>query len=366
MQTIKVFDTETQKRKCNITFILGNGFDLNLGMDTRYSDMYKGYIEQTSIIGYIDKFKKHLNDQAPIFEKWGDFEMAMAEYAKILSSEEEFVGCVRDFKGYMVRYLTDENHKMVELIKNTQNTKEILSELDKSLTKFYDGLTPNDKNQIKSIIEKADVARHYITFNYTTPLETLLAIKARDQVFWEREPIHIHGKLGGDIVLGVDYEDQLMGIKFDLTKKGERAFIKPLFNEQFDKARVDTTKNIILESSIICVYGFAMGESDNTWVWLLGDWLLANKQHHLIYYDYNSPKLDSYNSDEIMEVEEELKFALWKKLGLEENSVLDQIHIPVGRNLFNFNFKEIVPHILKPSEFNPLDTYETTALAVKE
>ena len=365
MQTINVFNTEMPKRKCNITFILGNGFDLNLGMDTRYSDMYKGYIEQPSIIGYIDKFKKHLNDQAPIFEKWGDFEMAMAEYAKTLSSEEEFVGCVRDFKGYMVKYLTDENNKMVKLIKNTQNTKEILGELDKSLTKFYDGLTPNDMNKIKSIIEKSDVVRNYITFNYTMPLESLLAIRARDQAVWEREPIHIHGKLGGDIVLGVDYEDQLMGIEFDLTKKGERAFIKPLFNEQFDKARVDTTKNIILESSIICVYGFAMGESDNTWVWLLGDWLLANKQHHLIYYDYNSPKLDSYNSDEIMEVEEELKFALWKKLGLEENSVLDQIHIPVGKNIFNFKFKEIISQTSQLSEFNPLNTYENKTLVIK-
>jgi hypothetical protein len=29
----------------NITFILGNGFDLNLGLKTRYTDFYPEYIK---------------------------------------------------------------------------------------------------------------------------------------------------------------------------------------------------------------------------------------------------------------------------------------------------------------------------------
>ena len=29
----------------NITFLIGNGFDLNLNLNTRYSDFYKYYIE---------------------------------------------------------------------------------------------------------------------------------------------------------------------------------------------------------------------------------------------------------------------------------------------------------------------------------
>ena len=28
----------------NVTFMIGNGFDLRLGMKTRYTDMYDGYI----------------------------------------------------------------------------------------------------------------------------------------------------------------------------------------------------------------------------------------------------------------------------------------------------------------------------------
>jgi hypothetical protein len=33
----------------NILFLIGNGFDLNLGMKTRYVDFYNYYISNTSL-----------------------------------------------------------------------------------------------------------------------------------------------------------------------------------------------------------------------------------------------------------------------------------------------------------------------------
>ena len=32
----------------NITFLIGNGFDLNLGLNTRYSDFYPYFIEKST------------------------------------------------------------------------------------------------------------------------------------------------------------------------------------------------------------------------------------------------------------------------------------------------------------------------------
>ncbi len=44
----------------NITFLIGNGFDLNLGLKTRYTDFYKYYMEHNpnnliskSILGIV-------------------------------------------------------------------------------------------------------------------------------------------------------------------------------------------------------------------------------------------------------------------------------------------------------------------------
>ena len=79
----------------HITFIIGNGFDINLGMKTKYSDMYEGYIKTPPQTKVIESFKNELRNQQP-FDKWSDFEMAMAEYAKTLSSEKELIECVHN------------------------------------------------------------------------------------------------------------------------------------------------------------------------------------------------------------------------------------------------------------------------------
>lgn len=46
----------------NITFMIGNGFDLHLGMKTRFIDMYDGYIKSASKDDVIRNFKKHLKE----------------------------------------------------------------------------------------------------------------------------------------------------------------------------------------------------------------------------------------------------------------------------------------------------------------
>ena len=66
----------------NITFMIGNGFDLHLGMKTRFTDMYEGYIQSPSEDIVIQRFKEDLKESAgERYEKWSDFEIAMAAHA---------------------------------------------------------------------------------------------------------------------------------------------------------------------------------------------------------------------------------------------------------------------------------------------
>lgn len=46
----------------NITFMIGNGFDLHLGMKTRFTDMYEGYIQSPSEDIVIQRFKEDLKE----------------------------------------------------------------------------------------------------------------------------------------------------------------------------------------------------------------------------------------------------------------------------------------------------------------
>ena len=42
----------------NITFLVGNGFDLNLGLKTKYTDFYPSYLAK----GYNDILAKEIED----------------------------------------------------------------------------------------------------------------------------------------------------------------------------------------------------------------------------------------------------------------------------------------------------------------
>lgn len=50
----------------NITYLIGNGFDLNLGLKTRYRDFYDYYVKQPSNDDLIKKFKNDLEKTSRI------------------------------------------------------------------------------------------------------------------------------------------------------------------------------------------------------------------------------------------------------------------------------------------------------------
>ena len=357
------FAEETKKiPTLPVLFILGNGFDLSLNMETRYENVYKKYILTESQTENVKKFKSELKKHQDNGEwgNWADFELGMAEYAKALSSEDDLIECVRDFKRCMVQHLKDENSKIEELFNTDGYGYSLVEEFNRSLKGFYDGFSPNVKNELRKIKGEMFEEYNFITLNYTNTLENLMRLKfKRDRVVMN-PPIHIHGTLDNEVILGVDNSLQLKSNNYVLTRKGKRAFIKTYFNEEYDKERVEKAKSLIEKSSIICTYGFSFGASDKTWVNFLVEWLLANKDHHLIVYQYDTTQYDKFNFETIMEAEEEKISKLLKYLDIKDDKVARQIHIPINYDIFNFEFKKVEVQKL-PLRFNVFDAYNGNA-----
>lgn len=330
----------------NITFLIGNGFDLRVGMKTKYTDMYDGYINSPTIDATIADFKEDLASSAPKYETWSDFEMGMAEYAQRFDNEDDFIKCIRDFKAYMIKHLcTEEDNFFNAFNKSIVDESAILEEFEHSIANFYKNQIPNVKNRIKDIIKLNGWIKHinFITFNYTKTLEF---IKDRFELFHElgssdlriEQIVHIHGDLDNDVVLGVDNKEQIKNLKFNIDRKVERAFIKPRFNHYYDEVRVQSAKDIIENSDVICIYGLSLGESDLTWSKSVANWLLESSAKQLIYFAYGTNKFDSWNVDARMDEEDEVKNSLLKRLHLlesEAEKIYDQIHVPVGENIFD-------------------------------
>ena len=86
----------------NITFLIGNGFDLSFGVHSQYRDIYKAYSEtQTSAEPFVDNFKEEI-------QHWSNFEMDLAKFAAKCSTEAQIVDCLRDFKQFTEDYLIEE------------------------------------------------------------------------------------------------------------------------------------------------------------------------------------------------------------------------------------------------------------------
>lgn len=242
-------------------FLIGNGFDLNCGMNTRFSDVYKEYVNSDSKSPIIEAFKREISSD---MDRWSGFEMEMCEYAQSLNTEKEFVECVRDFSVYMREYLGREQRLFFQKMNDDAKVKKIHDEMVDSFSDFYKGISHNVDSTMRTRYAGSRRNVQAISFNYTEVFDYAME-KAFDQYSY-RAPrvIHIHGKLDDDPTLGIDNENQWKAA-YPLSRNGKRAFVRPFFNEEYDKMRVAEAVNIINSADTICTYGLALGESDLTW-----------------------------------------------------------------------------------------------------
>ena len=324
----------------NITFLIGNGFDLRLGLKTKFVDMYTDYIHKYSANEVVRNFKKVLQQSAPNeFETWGDFEMAMAKYAANFQSESDLILCIRDFKEHMGEHLKKEQDTFRKYVEENSGYIACAKEMGRSIDQFHKGQTPNVINTIETIGNMNLAHYEFITFNYTSLLDDILSYFLKySELTDAKNLIHIHGHLDTDVVLGVDSIEQFGHLPYTLSKRGKRAFIKPSFNEEFDLSRVKAAEKAIEESDVICIYGMSLGQSDQTWIKKIYDWLIANPKHHLIYYKYLNHQFSALHRNEMMDIEDYQRTELLKKLcgGNETESLENQVHIPIGYDIFDF------------------------------
>ena len=318
----------------NITFLIGNGFDLRVGMKTSFADMYEKYIAQSSASGTIQKFKGMLGSDAPKYKTWGDFEIAMAQNANKFDDEDSFIECLRDFKLYMVSHLENEQRQFNQRMSVHKDVKSYCAnEVSYSIDEFYAGLRPNVIKEFVRLGVKNKPNYNFISFNYTTVFDSLLGL-------FMPEPIHIHGKLGADIVLGADNLDQVKDLPYKISRRFNRAFIKPEFNKSYDNARLENAQSIIDNSGIICIYGMSLGKSDFSWTKRLKDWLFAYQNNHLVYFVYDKSKFNKSNWDAIIDEEEDRIALLLGRIcdsGEEMSRIFNQVHVPVGYDIFSIN-----------------------------
>jgi len=320
----------------NITFIVGNGFDKNLGLDTSFTEFYSyintlkpGIKKNNMIFSEIDN-ERNSTEIPDSSETWSNFEIALGELTKDteklnifflkqqkkIPKDKQLGALLADnlieFRIELKKYLEFQEKKMDFVSDKAMNTL-----LYESLINFESGFTDKEVDfKLKSAITKlfsnsTKLNYHFVTFNYTNCLErglkNLSTENIRATLFKKfnfnqpslslhlvREVAHVHSDLSTAMILGVDNTTQLNSDLFE--KEDLEMFLKPSVTTSDTPRSKEIATNRIDSSEIIILYGLSLGESDNTWWKQLISGMIANKSKLLIINMYDE-NIDLRTSD---------------------------------------------------------------------
>ena len=341
----------------NITFMIGNGFDINLGLATQYKDfidIYRNIQVQDDEI--IQKFKKNIiNCDLPL---WSNAEMAFGKQTSCINdnfSVEDYCYCHSHFCTALAEYLKVEQKKL-ELSK--EKLPVIAENFSKAVNNLTIGFRAVPKGQIQSLIScySSGISFNFIDFNYTNTLD-LLCSHTNRLAGWKQHGnhnnsmgklIHVHGTVEKDMVLGVHDESQISNT--ECFKSYDTYYMAQLIKSQTDIINEENTYKqtlqVLASSHLIYVYGMSLGDTDKFWWEKICHMLKQSGELRVILHCYEAPENELLRTD-IKRFEDKQRNKLFKLGNVEKEqrgSLQSRGHV-TGTNIFK-DLNNIVAQVI--------------------
>lgn len=277
---------QKSKKIMKVTFLIGNGFDLSVGLNTSYKAFFTHYINNYP----DDLLAEQINRD---MDNWSDLELALGRFTGKISpiTKDKFWDSEYNLENALAEYLQKETERIH--LENTEISEKTENEMYRFLTGFYKKNQDEDIESLKRILEDASnvIEYSFITFNYTDTLEQCLNTLGKRVPSFASLPIasyknqkalHIHGSIRDNtMVLGVNDENQIANADFREPDSKER-LIKSDINESYGNTRKQDAQAVIENSSIICVFGMSLGETDQIWWQSIANWLRQDLSRELV------------------------------------------------------------------------------------
>lgn len=337
----------------NITFLIGNGFDINLGLNTWYSNFYPYFIEKASESNMIRAWIKKSELM------WADLEKELGEKLSNVKEGEEdkFYRDKAELDGLLLEYLSQEQKRM----STANKEQEIADEFARSMTTFTSNLSETGRNAIYltcNTYKNEEFKYCFICFNYTQVLDQIVDItrKLRTPITYHQansgkranlldKVLHIHGTLNEEMILGVNDINQINNTFLKNNTEFLDTFIKKRMNNSIGQRKTEHAKEVIEGSHIICIFGMSIGSTDKMWWEEIVNWL--NRFEHnklIIYYKGFEDELKNKLPVNTIRLDNRLKKSLLEKGGANmDDPNIEKLkrRIFISYNPDIFNFKEI-------------------------
>lgn len=290
------------KRYMNITYLIGNGFDIKLGLRNRYIDFYKSYVAMPSESDPLvvktfkaeinDFIKKELNKEDTEVD-WRDLEVALGKYTSKVSLEE-FETLYFDIIEHLKSYLTAEYEYFDA---RYIQSEDFLKYLADPITTFFNNDQQRVLYQYVRSFSNEDVI-NIINFNYTPTLEHLSGFEGKElpigkSVSGRAAKLysirHIHQTLfDEDILVGVNDKSQIENPEYTKNIDVCELLIKPSTNKVLGSGVDSECESIINNTNLFVLFGTSAGITDSKWWWLICNRMMSATASHarLLYFVY--------------------------------------------------------------------------------
>lgn len=296
----------------DITFLVGNGFDLSLGYKTSYKDFYDYYLQQPNDPDHedaISRLKDSINeDRKNGYKNWSDFEIGLGKISQSFCPDNagEFVDACKDAFKSMVYYLSHlPKKKAIDKLSDDQ-----WAVIRKNIYNFHQGSREEDKrvfSRLRRDEEEHGIESrfHFISFNYTYFLDDYIAkiaqkpLKAWKHASGEKKHIldpkvyHVHGSLDEYPIVGLSNEDQFVNSSILTSDYLRQTLIKSNCIREIRSLRYSEVKDIINRSRIVCLWGLSLGESDKHCWTYINKWLKDDSNRSVFIFEYTDDPPDN-------------------------------------------------------------------------
>ena len=253
-----------------ITLIIGNGFDIHIGLKSRYTDFYPFFKANASPDNIILQWMRE------DMKLWSDMELSLGENLEKLDLGEKnrFYESREELEDLLCTYLESEQEKFQIRGKEEKYFKELI----RSIELFTSGLSPADKKRVKTLVDTYGLENtEYIpiSLNYTDCLDKVVKTALNEKTFHSHiykgnrindsitEVLHAHGTIGDGIIMGVSNKNQVNNEGLCDDSVFLSVFLKAKLNDGVGQLRNEQIENYINSSKIIAVYGASIGETDS-------------------------------------------------------------------------------------------------------
>lgn len=227
----------------DIALIIGNGFDIDLGLPSRYSDFVKSkewdnVVKGVNTFLQFDDYRRH----------------SLIGQLQLASKESKWFDIEEEIHKFVISHPDNTDKEIGEIRSEFESIKNALANYLKRISKRYESnnIVVDDTKlsaYLLSILNRANNSVTELFFNYTSPHSFI----EFDDSFNEKCTLtYVHGKLDdGDIVLGCDLQP------------GEEVNRQLSFMYKYNMLnKANHVARDILEAKVVIFFGHSINEMD--------------------------------------------------------------------------------------------------------